>query len=284
MRTGFDFSIAGRPLQTRDITWEITANVSRSKAYWIERAPNYLYKSYQLREKEPLHPYYFYKQVGIINVDRSNMPASQKSLPAEWQMPGVSIIDDKNGDGVIDEGDIYCYDDADPKFYGGLGTNFKWKGLELDVYFYGRYGKQKWDTAVSMGSVSEAAKTDPKNMSVAVYEAFSSQTNPWNATRCGVARSRCPQLPGGVTENADCYDASFIRCKNITVSYTFNSAQLKAAGKWINSIRLYLDTQNPFIITRYPYEDPEITSYGGQSSTVTYPQSVSFTFGTKIVF
>lgn len=284
MRTGFDFSIAGRPLQTRGITWEITANVSRSKAYWIERAPNYQYKSYQLRDKEPLHPYYFYMQDGIINMDRSNMPESQKSLPEQWQMPGVSIIKDKNGDGVITEDDIYCYDDADPELYGGFGTNFKWKGLELDLYFYGRLGRQKWNTAVCMGSVSEAAKTDPKNMSVAIYDAFSSQTNPWDATRCGVARSRCPKLPGGLTENADCYDSSFIRCRNITLSYTFNSARLKAAGRWINSIRLYLDTQNPFLITKYPYEDPEITSYGGQSSTVTYPQSVSFTFGTKIVF
>lgn len=283
-RTGFDFSLTGRPIQTKDIAWEITANLSRAKAYWIEREPNYQYKSYQIRDKEPLHPYYYYKQVGIINVDRSNMPQSQTSLPAEWQMPGVSIIKDKNGDGVINEEDVYCLDDSEPKIYGGIGTNFRWKGLELDVYFYGRLGRQKWDTAVSLGSVGEAQKTDPKNMSVAVFDAFSSLTNPWDATRCGVARAKCPSLPGGLGDNADCYDASFLRCKNITVSYTFNSDQLKAAGKWINSIRLYLDTQNPFLITKYPYEDPEITSYGGQSSTVTYPQSVSFTFGTKIVF
>lgn len=284
VRTGFDFNLTARPLQTKDIVWEITGNISRANTYWIEREPNYQYKSYQQRYHEPLHPYYYYKMDGVINIDRSNMPESQKSLDAAWQMPGSVIIKDKNGDGVITEDDIYVLEDSQPKLYGGLGTNFKWKGLELDIFFYGRYGKQKWNTTVALGNPSEAIKTQPKNMSVSIFDSFSSQTNSREATRPGVAYSKCSSLPGGLGANVDCYDASFIRCKNITVSYTFASEQLGSAGKWISSIRLYLDTQNPFLITKYPYEDPEIKSYGGQSTMTNYPQNMSFTFGTRVVF
>ena len=51
--------------------------------------------------------YYYYKTVGVINEDRSNMPDSQRSLPREAQLPGYPIIDDRNGDGKIDIDDIY---------------------------------------------------------------------------------------------------------------------------------------------------------------------------------
>ena len=49
-----------------------------------------------------MNAFYYYKTTGIINVDKSNMPESQRSLGPAACMPGYPIVEDKNGDGIID--------------------------------------------------------------------------------------------------------------------------------------------------------------------------------------
>ena len=51
--------------------------------------PNYDYRSYQKRNKEPMNAYYYYKMTGIINADRSNMPESQKHCR---QKPNFQVV------------------------------------------------------------------------------------------------------------------------------------------------------------------------------------------------
>lgn len=78
-----------------ELTWNTQITFSKNNSFWKARLPNYDYRCYQKREKEPMNAYYYYKMNGIINADRSNMPESQKSLQAEAQLPGCPIIDDK---------------------------------------------------------------------------------------------------------------------------------------------------------------------------------------------
>ena len=105
-RTGVELSLNTLNIQTPYFKWTSSLALSHYNAYWIERMPNFDYKKYQKRENEPMSAYYYYKTVGVINEDRSNMPDSQRSLPREAQLPGYPIIDDRNGDGKKDIDDI----------------------------------------------------------------------------------------------------------------------------------------------------------------------------------
>lgn len=282
-RQGFDIALNGKPIVKRDFEWEVSFNISRSKSLWIERQPNYQYQVWQVKENEPRNAYYYYKHTGIINIDRSNMPDSQRSLPASAQMPGYPILDDKNGDGVISEEDIYMDDDGMPKLYLGFGNTFKWKGFDLDIYMYGRFGIRRWNRGLAWGDWNQMTILSPKNVGTSVFDSFSSLTNP-EGTRPGIAYSKGPSLPGGRGPDIDVIDASFLRVRNITLGYNVSTKQLGVVGRYINSIRVYFDMQNPFLFTKYPIFDPEVKDGGGLSTLSDYPQTRTFSLGAKIVF
>jgi TonB-dependent starch-binding outer membrane protein SusC len=78
-------------------------------------------------------------------------------------------------------------------------------------------------------------------------------------------------------------DGSFLRCKNITLGYQLHESLLSKIS--VQSVRLYANVSNVFIITKYKGMDPEIGSWnplqagwdGGY-----YPQPRIFTIGANI--
>lgn len=282
-RIGFDISLNTMNVKDSNFQWTSVLNLSRYQSVWVNRVDNYDYKIYQRRKNEPRSHYYYYKHTGIINVDRSNMPESQKSLPASAQMPGYPILKDKNGDNMIDENDIYLDDSASPKLYAGFGNTFTYKGFDLDIFMYGRFGIRKWNRGLSFGDTSMMVDTNPRNVGVSIYDSFNSLTNP-NGTRPGIAYAQGPTLPGGVGVDIDVKDASFLRIRNITLGYTLNKKMLKIFSGYINTLRVYADIQNPFLFTKFPVVDPEIETGGGASTNSAYPQTRTYSFGVKLVF
>ena len=71
-------------------------------------------------------------------------------------------------------------------------------------------------------------------------------------------------------------NASFLRCDNITLGYTWPHL-IDGALR----LRLYGAVQNPFVITKYKGLDPEVN--GGIDNNV-YPRPVSFTLGLIATF
>ncbi len=80
---------------------------------------------------------------------------------------------------------------------------------------------------------------------------------------------------GGEHYMADIFveDASFLRCDNITLGYTFDREKIKA--------RIYATVQNPFVITKYSGLDPEIS--GGIDNNI-YPRSLTSILGVSLQF
>ena len=78
-------------------------------------------------------------------------------------------------------------------------------------------------------------------------------------------------------------DASFIRCKNITVGYSLPQNILAKAH--IYSLRVYANVSNAFIITKYTGMDPEVGSWNPLEAGYDggyYPQSRVFTIGVNV--
>lgn len=280
-RVGFDISLNTRNIKTKDFEWKTLLNMSRYQSLWIDHVPNYDYSIWQKREGEPLNAWYYYKSNDIINSDKSNMPDSQRSLPASWQMPGMPIIDDKDGNGIISQEDIYLRDNT-PKLYLGFGNTFTYKGFDLDIFMYGNLGVYKYNTGLAWGGTPTGSL--PRNVGKAMYESYSSIVNP-NGKRVGIAYwTTAEQLPGGISPDIDVENASFIRVRNITLGYTLNKKQLGNVGKFIKNIRIYGDVQNPLCFTNFSIVDPEIKLQGGKSTKSDFPQTITYSIGAKLVF
>ncbi|MCX6278522.1 MAG: TonB-dependent receptor, partial [Bacteroidetes bacterium] len=106
------------------------------------------------------------------------------------------------------------------------------------------------------------------------------------------------QKPGDITQFprvGDSYkssrfieDGSFLRIKNITLSYNLNKKWAKKIG--MKSAKIFGGIQNLFTFTNYTGMDPEVNYFGGSSNIIigtdffTYPQSRTILVGLTFVF
>lgn len=282
-RQGWEFNLNSVNID-RAFKWETSLAVSRVNSIWLERQDNYAYKTYQIREKEPLNAWYYYKVAGIVNTDRTNVPDSQYTISSNATLPGMPIIDDKNGDGQITIDDIYMKNNV-PTAYVGLGNTFSYKNFSLDIYCYGQFGLYKDNVVLSTTSGSWLSDAS-RNSSVLAYKIWNSQTNP-EGTRPGIASSNLGALPGSCGTDVNMEDASFLKVRNITFGYTFDEKTLGRLGEWVKGIHLYFDAQNPLTFTRYTGFDPEMYMGGGGEggkSLGEYPASRTFSLGARLSF
>lgn len=278
-RYGWDATINTVNIKNKDFSWLSMLTLSHYNSIYKERFPNYDYKEYQQKEDEPVNALYFYRTDGIINSDKSNMPASQ---PKDMQYPGMPIIKDLDGDGEITVKDVDMVNVV-PSLYWGLGNTFTYKNWDLNIFIYSQLGLKKYN--YSYDWATHPISSVSANASVITADSYNSQTNP-NGTLPGVAFDEATySLPAGVGTDLHYESSSFLRVRNITLGYTLGSRQLGALGKYISSLRLYADAQNPITITSFKNFDPEVTTGGDyKGGKAEYPMTRTYSFGLKIQF
>ncbi len=80
-------------------------------------------------------------------------------------------------------------------------------------------------------------------------------------------------------------DGSFVRLKNLSLGYTFDSPKLRKAK--ISSIKLNINADNLFVITKYSGLDPDVSSSNPLFTgfdRLSYPKARTFTFGVSMTF
>lgn len=279
-RYGWDFTLNTSNIVTRNFKWSTTLTLSHYNSIWKERMPNYTWKEYQRQNDEPVNALYFYRTDGLVNADKSNMPSYQ---PEGYQNPGCPIIKDLNGDNQITEKDVDMVNVV-PSIYGGLSNSFTYKNWDLDIFLYTQLGLKKYNYIYTWANGTNLASQN-MSQSALIKEVWTSE-NPAGTIPGLAATTSSVTLPGGAGTDVGYENASFVRVRNITLGYNFTSKQLGTLNKFINSIRLYADLQNPFTFTRFRYFDPEVQtgSDGNKGSNAEYPVARAYTLGLKVSF
>lgn len=200
-------------------------------------------------------------------------------------MPGFPIIEDTNGDGSITPLDIQTYN-MTPRLYYGMGNTFTYKGFDLDIFFYGQLGVKKWNTAYQYAVQGDnfPRVLSSHNVPIYIYQAWNSQTNNGAGARFAGISSTKVNLPGNIGTNQNLENASYLRVRNITLGYTIPSKALNVFRGYISHVRVYVDFQNPFTITKYKGIDPEISTGSGSLSGGQFPQQRAYTLGMRVTF
>ncbi|PIF34529.1 TonB-linked SusC/RagA family outer membrane protein [Flavobacterium sp. 9] len=164
---------------------------------------------------------------------------------------GVYEFEDLNKDGKITfPEDRQKVVDLNPEYYGGLQNQFRFKNWNLDFLF--QFVKQK-NRINSMGYAGQMS-----NQSTLLTDSW--QTTGDNATYQLYTTGNNSEAVTAdyLYERSDAAitDASFIRLKNISLTYQL-PLQLNAV-----QCKLMLQGQNILTFTRYKYGDPEFTSSG----------------------
>ena len=196
----------------------------------------------------------------------------------------VRLKDISGPDGIPDGKIDYQYDkafigDPNPDFVFGITNNFTYKRFDLNIDFAGKVGGD-----VFMVDLFSTENIDGVfNVRKAVKDRWRSVDNPG----AGVY-PRCNSNPLHRFNNShQVFDATYITLKNITLGYSIPVSG--KISKVFKSARVYISSQNTFVLTKYPGMNPEASSSGlnglneGRDET-RYPVPSVWTIGANINF
>lgn len=211
--------------------------------------------------------FYGYKTDGLFQTADEIAKAPTQS----GAQPGDIRYVDINKDGKIDANDQTKIGDPFPKFTIGWNLSASYKGFDFSAFTYASIGND-------------------------IYRAYERNGNYTNKFRSVLARWTGPGTtndahnprysftdPNSNIRVSDRYveNGSFVKIKNLQLGYTFPKS---ITGKVFNSVRLYGQVKNAFVITKYTGYDPEIS--GGILDTGVdrgeYPQPRIYSFGLDI--
>jgi hypothetical protein len=167
---------------------------------------------------------------------------------------GLYKFQDIDQNGSISSNDLVAVGNLDPKFYGGIENTFKLDNFQLDVFF--QYVDQNGRNYL------QTMATIPGNLGNQPAFILDRWQKPGDLTEIqkytsstGLANTAYRNFR---SSSALIQKASFVRLKNISLSYKFPSSFLSKAK--LDAMRIYFLGQNLWTITRYKGADPETQS------------------------
>lgn len=181
---------------------------------------------------------------------------------------------DLNHDGSLNRQDLAYCGNADPYLYGGLMNSFYYKGFSLDVYFTYSLGGKIYNY-----SELYMAGTKLANQYRYMLDGWHPERNPdSDIPRAGYKADTA--LPSDFM----IHDASFIRLKNLTLSYRFDLNRAKSLFK---DITLSVIGDNLFLWKKYNGFDPDVSTEASSSTLRrvdlgAYPKARTISFSVKV--
>ena len=238
-----------------------------------------------IRVGESTGIYYGYIEDQIINnqTEAANSPLQVGVGIPDINNNGQVKIYDVNGDGLIDSYDKVPIANTNPDFIGGLNNEFTYKSFDFSFFLRFSYGND-----VINGNIGNLDKgginnwNTLKSMSDNSYSAAYNPTGTFHGENGNGAYS-------SLFRSAYVEDGSFLKCDFITLGYAMPKSVVESLNA--NKFRLFARINNPFMITRYSWFDPEVNAIGGTAGRVgggvdlgSYPRSTSITLGLSLNF
>lgn len=235
--TGLEFELNTLNLKTDSFTWNSAINLTipKNKLLSFPHLENSTYAN-QYVVGQPLDIHLLYQSTGVD------------------PQTGIYTFLDVDGDGIISNpNDRKTIRNVGTKFYGGLSNSITYKMFQLD--FHIQFVKQEARNYLSDTPFPGIMRNQPTaildqwqnpgdDASIQLFsagynnEAYLAYINSYNAT-------------GAVG------DASFVRLKNVALSYNLPTQRPKDMD-----CRIFLTGQNLFTLTKYLGPDPETLSIG----------------------
>lgn len=287
---GFDITLNGTPVNTKKFQWDsgFTFGLNRNKVTKLMGAEEGLIGSSiagisywtKITEGKPIGTLYGYKTDGIaqLNEDLSTIPY----FPGRTINYGDRKYVDKDGSKSLDEGDLYELGNANPDFSYGWNNTFSLnmadKGnLNLTVYLQGVYGNK----IANFNKFALESFDGTKNNSTVALERWT----PDNPTNKYPRANASPM--SNVMSDHQIEDGSYLRVKDVTLSYDFPKQMLKKMR--LSALQISVSAKNLYTFTNYSGYDPEVSRFGANNLSMgadygTYPMPKLYTVGLKVNF
>ncbi|HMH24596.1 MAG TPA: SusC/RagA family TonB-linked outer membrane protein [Puia sp.] len=261
---GIELSLKFIPVRTNDFTWTIDGNFSYNRNVVLALPAG---------------------QDNVLNAD--GVSVLKVGKPANtFYMVRYAGVDPANGDPLYFTKDgktktnVYSTDDkvyegtSDAPYFGGITNSFKYKGLELQIFWIYTIGNVIYNN-------------DRLNVENPGYTASSLSADLLREWRKPGDITDIPRADPSVYELGNTThfveSGNFWRLRNVMLSYTFTPAVLQKLN--ISALRLFVQGQNLYTATKYRGYDPEIPGAGGTLiGGAQYPTLKTVTAGLNLSF
>lgn len=267
MNRGFEFALNSRNL-TGDFSWTTDFNISFNKNELKKLELQQIY--YDAETTDAFH------QMRVVRNEPGRSLGGFYGYISDGVDPetGELMYRDINEDGKITASDKTYIGDPNPLFTYGLTNTFSYKGFNINIFLQGSVGNQIFNA--SKGDTQGVY--DLKNQSIEVLKRWRTPGQITDVPRAGFNL----QPSSFFVE-----DGSYLRIKDITLSYNIKNRILRQAG--ISRLQPYMTATNLLTLTKYSGMDPEVNQWGSNGAVQgidwgTYPHSKTFVFGLNVEF
>lgn len=285
---GFEFSIGGDVVRTKDFTYNTMLSISSNKNKITKLNGSTLDMMHQdlYMEGHAMGTVKGYKVAGIYQsqdqISKLNEQAMAKGYDfyQDRAALGDYMFADTNGDGYISEADRTAIANPEPKVFGGWANTLSYKNFTLSMLFQYQLGGDAYY------STMQESASGAIGMSI-LREMYG---NTWTPDRTDAKYAKLMWMPSAYTNTQAndryVYSNSYFRLRNITLSYTFEPAWLERLH--VSGASVFFTATNLFTITDWPGLDPDMAATNAFTKTTetkdVYPMSRSFSFGLKLQF
>lgn len=298
---GLELSLTGRPFVARkegDFSWTINATYTKSSEKLTKFAAEdgttqYINGNKILKEGEPINSFYDYKLNGTWKTSEAAEAAIFYAQPGDLKIDCPDISRQVDADGTVyyvgkdAEGNDVRYDASNPydatqakqvlghqqpDWTMGLKNTFTYKGFDLSIYLYWRFGQ--------MINYSMLGRYNPQGTSnfPTYFDYWTKETGDENHVYPALNSNKPLNKYSGWT-GLTYVDGSFFKVKNITLGYTLPKNFIKKLG--IENLRVYGTITNPFVVAKNSLlkdYDPEM------AGSLDYPLTKQMVFGVNMTF
>jgi TonB-linked SusC/RagA family outer membrane protein len=256
---GIEFSVNSRNIVKKNFSWTTLGNISYLKNEILDLYGDGLDDiGNNWFIGQPIRVNYNYVFDGVWQLDEA-------AKAAEWgSQPGYIKIKDVDNDGQITPADRQIIGQQDPSLIWGLTNTVKFKNFNLSLFLHGVHGITKQNILMDDEIVTSGVR---RNTIVKKWWTPENFSNEWYMN--DVNALRMAGVTTSIYENA-----SFVRVKDITLSYDFPLTLIQKIGA--ERLTVYATGRNLFTFTKWRGLDPELTD---QRSI---PLQLEFVFGLQI--
>lgn len=242
------FSISHNRQRVEDIGWERFVSVFNSVG-------NNPYMMYGYVKGYPLNALWGFQYAGVWKTEKEverNKVTKAYASPSYYSL-GTPRFIDVNHDGALNEKDLVYLGNADPYVYGGLLNTFRYRHISVDLFFQYSLGGKIYNISEQyMGNGSRYANQ------------YRYMVNSWHPVRN--PNSDYPRAGSDILLASDrmVYDASFLRLKNLSISYQIDMKRYTKGQ--IRDLHLTLSGENLYLWKHYNGFDPDVSTDSSNSA------------------
>ncbi len=268
--SGFDITVGADVISTKDIRWNVTLIGSTLRNRVIKLTDNgedIVDGVYLIREGEEINSFYMAKSAGVDPATGEQLYWAYEKDAEGNMIPGSEYVTNNATSAASCK---YIAGSRIPDLYGSISSSFRYRNLDLNLLFTYSIGGKVYDSIYN--SLMEPS--------------FVGQTYHKNALRAWSAPGQVTDVPkvttNATTQISDRYliDASYFGIKNISVGYNFPKKWMDRLQ--LNSIRIYLSADSPWLFTNLKGMNPQASFTGNTSYS--YAPNRTFSLGVDLSF